>query len=224
MQELDLEYSNGVEVSACKNYNRSNMYYVAKRSIDIIVSIIGIVMLSPLMLIISIYIKMSSEGNAIFSHIRLGYRGRYIKVYKFRTMVQNAQEVLKNMTPSEKKEFEENFKLENDPRITKVGRFLRKTSLDELPQFFNVLIGNMTLVGPRPIVEAELVKYGEHGRKFLSVKPGVTGLWQVSGRSDTSYEERVMLDMNYIDNRSLWMDLKILFMTFIVVMKKDGAM
>ncbi|AAK80999.1 lipopolysaccharide/colanic/teichoic acid biosynthesis glycosyltransferase [Clostridium acetobutylicum] len=223
MQDLDLEYDR-ITVEPYKDYDKSNVYYISKRVIDIVFSIIGIVVLSPLMLAICIYIKISSKGNAIFSHIRLGYRGKHIKVYKFRTMVQNAETVLKNMTPEQKKEFEENFKLEYDPRVTKVGRFLRKTSLDELPQFFNILRGNMTLVGPRPIVEAELNKYGRYGKKLLSVKPGLTGLWQVSGRSDISYSERVMLDMQYIDNRSLWLDIKILFMTFIVVIKKEGAM
>lgn len=198
-------------------------YNIIKRVFDFISSLIAIIVFLPVFLIIIAAIKLDSKGPVIFSHKRLGQGGKLIKVYKFRSMVQNADEVMKNFTKEQKEEFAKNFKLENDPRITKVGDFLRKTSLDELPQLFNILIGNMTVVGPRPIVEKELEKYGVYGDKFLSVKPGLTGLWQVSGRSDTTYEERVSLDMEYIDKRSFWFDLKIIFKTVIVVFRREGA-
>lgn len=208
------------EVRVCEEVS---MYDIVKRIIDIIGSIIGLVAFSPIMLFLTILVKLDSKGPAIFGHKRLGKNGRIIKVYKFRSMVENAEEILKNLSPEEKKEFEMNFKLENDPRITKLGGFLRKSSLDELPQFFNVLIGNMTLVGPRPIVEKEIEKYGEYAGKLLSAKPGLTGNWQVSGRSDTTYEERVLLDMDYIDRRSILNDIIILFKTVYVVIVKKGA-
>lgn len=198
-------------------------YFIIKRFLDILGAITGIVLLSPVMLIIMILVKLDSKGPAIFGHNRLGKDGKIIKVYKFRSMVQNAEEVLRNLTPEQKREFEINFKFEKDPRITKIGKVLRETSLDELPQFFNVLIGNMSLVGPRPIVVKEIEKYGIYGDKLLSVKPGVTGMWQANGRSDTTYEERVKLDMDYIDNRTTWMDIKIILLTFVAVFKKSGA-
>lgn len=138
-------------------------------------------------------------------------------------MVINAEELLNNLSPEQKEEFAKNFKLESDPRITKVGNFLRKSSLDELPQLLNILKGELSIVGPRPIVEKELKNYGIYGEKLLSVKPGLTGNWQANGRSDTTYEERVEMDMQYIDNRSIFMDIKIIFKTFSAVIKKQGA-
>lgn len=203
--------------------HKSLIYCVVKRGIDILGAALGIIFLSPLMIIIAIAIKMDSKGPVFFAHKRLGQYGNTIKVYKFRSMVQNADEILKNFTEEQKKEFRENFKLKDDPRITKIGDFLRKTSLDELPQLFNILIGNISIVGPRPIVEKELEKYGIYAEKFLSVKPGLTGLWQVSGRSDISYCERIKLDMKYISTRNLWIDLKIIFKTVLVVFSREGA-
>jgi len=138
-------------------------------------------------------------------------------------MVVNAQEVFEAFTPEQKAEFEKNFKLENDPRITRIGNFLRKSSLDELPQLVNIIMGNMSVVGPRPIVKKELVKYGKDVDKLLTVKPGLTGFWQANGRSDTSYEERVKMDMYYIDHRSFFMDIKIIFQTVKSVIKGEGA-
>ncbi len=138
-------------------------------------------------------------------------------------MKPNAEELLKNLTPEQKREFQENFKLEDDPRITKIGSFLRKSSLDELPQLLNIFIGNMTVVGPRPIVEKEIEKYGEYGDKLLMVKPGLTGMWQANGRSDTTYEERIEMDMDYIDNRNFSLDIKIILQTAIAVVRKKGA-
>jgi Undecaprenyl-phosphate galactose phosphotransferase WbaP len=189
-------------------------------------SLLGVIILSPLILIISILIKLDSPGPIIFKHKRLGLNGKIIEVYKFRSMVVNAQEVLQELfakDPNLKKEFEESFKLKNDPRITRVGAFLRKTSLDEIPQLFNVLKGDLSLVGPRPIVINEIEKYGEYGKYLLRVPPGVTGLWQISGRSDIDYNERVKLDMQYIMNWSLWLDINIIFKTIPAVLKRDGA-
>lgn len=202
---------------------KSLAYYFVKRAMDIIGSAIGLVLLSPVFLILAILVKLDSKGPVFFSHKRLGYKGKIIKVYKFRSMVINAEELLSNLTPEQKKEFEENFKLENDPRITKMGDFLRRTSLDELPQLLNILKGELSIVGPRPVVEKEIELYGEYATKFLSVKPGLTGNWQANGRSDTTYDERVQLDMDYIDNRTIWMDIAIILKTFIVVFKKEGA-
>lgn len=223
MQSIGVNLQTNAEVEIVDRYERDISYYMIKRTIDIIGSLCGIILLCPVMLITAIAIKMDSKGSIIFAHKRLGHNGRIIKVYKFRTMVTNAQELLEKLTPEQKKEFQKNFKLENDPRITHIGNFLRKSSIDELPQLFNILIGNMTIVGPRPIVPKEIAKYGQYDSKFLSVKPGLTGLWQVSGRSNTTYEERVQLDMKYIDNRSILGDIAIILKTFGVVFKKVGS-
>ncbi|MGF7399133.1 sugar transferase [Thermoanaerobacterium thermosaccharolyticum] len=197
-----------------------------KRLIDFTLSLLLITSLSPLLVLISILIKITSPGPILFKHKRLGLNGKLINVYKFRTMVVNAQEVLEKILsedPDLKKEYEETFKLKNDPRLTKIGKILRKTSLDELPQLFNVLKGDMSLVGPRPIVLEEINMYKEYGKYLLRVLPGVTGLWQVSGRNDVDYEERIKMDMHYIMNWNLWLDINILFKTIPAVLKKDGA-
>lgn len=181
------------------------------------------IILSPVFLIISIIIKLDSKGPVFFKHKRIGKNGKMIGVYKFRSMVINAEELIKNFTPEQKAEYEKNFKLDNDPRITKVGKILRKTSLDELPQLINILIGNMSIVGPRPIVTGEIDKYGDQKDKFLSMTPGLTGYWQASGRSDVEYDERIQMELYYIDHCSLWLDIKIIFKTFFAVIKREGA-
>ena len=198
-------------------------YKICKRVFDFILALIGIVTLSPIFLILIILVKLDSKGPAFFSHKRLGQNGNTIKVYKFRTMVSNAKEVFDNFTYEQKEEFRINFKLENDPRITKIGRILRKTSLDELPQLLNIIIGNMSIVGPRPIINEEIVKYGTNAKKLFSVKPGLTGYWQANGRSETTYEERVEMDMFYIDNMSMGLDIKIILKTFLTVLEGKGA-
>ena len=220
MQELN-EYETYEELTQIKEV--SIWYYSVKRIIDIIGSSLGIVLLSPVFLILAILIKLDSKGPVFYGHRRLGKGGKTIKVYKFRSMYSNSDELFKKFTPEQKKEFTINFKLKDDPRVTKMGKFLRKTSIDELPQLFNIFIGNMSIVGPRPIVEKEIERYGIYKDKFLSVKPGLTGLWQISGRSETTYDERVALDMKYIDNRTVWYDIKIFFKTFSAVLKKRGA-
>ena len=199
-------------------------YVYVKRIIDFIISSIALVLLLPIFLLISIAIRLDSEGPIFFAHTRIGKNGKPIKIYKFRTMVVNAEEMIKKFTPEQMKEYKENYKLNNDPRITKVGNFLRKTSLDELPQLINIIKGDLALIGPRPVVKAELEKYGENASKFLSVTPGLTGKWAANGRSISAYDERMQLELYYVDNISLKMDLKIFFKTIVAVIKREGAM
>ena len=202
---------------------KEGFYLFVKRVTDILGALIGLILLSPIFLIVAIAIKLDSKGPIIFGHTRKGLGGKDIKVYKFRTMYENSKEIFDNFTEEQKQEFYKNFKLDNDPRITKIGNFLRRSSIDELPQLINILNGSMSIVGPRPIVEKEIALYGEYAPKLFSVVPGVTGYWQANGRSDTTYQERIKMDMYYIDNRSLGLDLKIIFKTFSSVIKGEGA-
>lgn len=198
---------------------------ILKRAFDIFGALAIIIVLSPLLLYISRKVKKDG-GPAIYGHERIGKGGVPFKCLKFRSMVINSKEVLTALLesdPESKKEWDETFKLKNDPRITKIGGVLRRTSLDELPQLFNVLKGEMSLVGPRPIITAELERYNEEVEYYLLSKPGMTGLWQVSGRSDVDYETRVYLDAWYVKNWSMWNDIAILFKTISVVLRKDGA-
>lgn len=201
----------------------TTFYVIVKRTIDILGALIGLVLLSPIFLIVAIAIKLDSKGPIIFGHTRKGLHGKDIKVYKFRTMYENSQEIFNNFTKEQKEEFYKNFKLENDPRVTKIGDFLRRTSIDELPQLINILNGSMSIVGPRPIVQKEIDLYGDYANKLFSVVPGLTGYWQANGRSDTTYEERIKMDMYYIDNRGFWLDFKIIIKTFGSVLKGEGA-
>ncbi|WP_456465372.1 undecaprenyl-phosphate galactose phosphotransferase WbaP [Desulfurobacterium sp.] len=198
-----------------------------KRLFDLTVSILLLPILIPIITIIAILIKFDSEGPVFFVHNRVGKDGKIIGVIKFRTMYKDAQQRLEKLLAENeeiRKEWETYFKLKNDPRITKVGKFLRKTSLDELPQIFNVLKGDMSLVGPRPVVKEEIEKYyKDFAQYYYLVKPGITGLWQVSGRSDTDYDKRVRLDTWYVLNWSLWLDIIILIKTVKAVLKKEGA-
>ena len=200
----------------------SRAYDVLKRLIDIFGALIAIISLFPVLIMVAAAIKATSSGSVLFKQRRLGRRGEEFWCYKFRTMVINAEELLQT-TEKLRERFEENYKLKDDPRITTVGAWLRKTSLDELPQLFNILGGTMSFIGPRPIVPPERSKYREYADKLLSVKPGLGGYWQVYGRSDTTYEERVQMDMTYIDQRSLYLDLKLLMLTLVVAWKRQGA-
>lgn len=202
----------------------SEGYLFIKRFLDIIGSLSGLILLLPIMMLVAIAIKIEDpKGKVIFGHMRVGKDGRLFPCLKFRSMFANAEEMKKNFTEEQKREYAETFKLKNDPRITKVGKFIRKTSLDELPQLFNILKGDMTIVGPRPIVIDELEFYGEYEDYYKAVKPGLTGLWQVSGRSDTTYDERVNLDMEYVTTRNTFKDLYIIFMTAVKVLKREGS-
>ena len=199
------------------------VYIKIKRVIDVILASVALILLSPLFAIIAIAIKIDSKGPVFFAHKRIGKNGKIIKLYKFRSMVINAEELIKSFTPEQMKEYKENYKLTNDPRITKVGKFLRKTSLDELPQLINIINGDLSIIGPRPLVADELEKYGVNKDKFLSVTPGLTGYWAANGRSNTTYEQRMEMELYYIDNLSLKMDIKVFFKTILSVLKKEGA-
>lgn len=199
------------------------IYDFVKRVFDIVCSLIGLIVLSPVFIIISILIKTTSEGPVFFAHKRVGKGGKTIKIYKFRSMVTNAEELIKQFTPEQKAEYEKNFKLEKDPRVTKVGNFMRKTSLDELPQLINILKGDISVVGPRPVMDVETKIYGNYRNMLLSVKPGLTGFWAANGRSHTTYTRRRAMEIYYVKNRSVLLDLKIIFKTFISVFKREGA-
>ena len=186
---------------------------------------VALVLFSPLFLILAYKIKKDG-GPVFYGHQRIGRGGRPFKCWKFRSMVMGSQDILKDLLEKDaaaRDEYARTFKLKNDPRITPVGAVLRKTSLDEIPQLFNVLCGDMSLVGPRPIVEAEQSYYDDKISLYTSVKPGITGLWQVSGRSDTDYEQRVSLDSQYVKKWSLWNDIVIIFKTIHVVLTRKGA-
>ena len=199
------------------------MYRGIKRILNLLCSFVGVIVLSPFFLIISLLIKVTSKGPVFFVHERVGLNGKKFKLIKFRTMVNNAEEMIASFSPEQKKEWEENYKLKDDPRITKIGKFLRRTSLDELPQLINILKGDMSIVGPRPVVDEELNWYGDKKDKLLSVKPGLTGWWAVNGRSYVPYPERCDLELYYVDHISFALDVKIILKTLGAIIKKDGA-
>jgi len=185
-----------------------------------------LLLLGPLMLVIAALIARRDGAPILFGHYRVGHQGKLFRCLKFRSMYRNSEQMLSDLLrtdPAAKAEWDRDQKLENDPRVTPVGQFLRKTSLDELPQLINVLRGEMSLVGPRPITVGELTRYGRVRWHYLSVRPGMTGLWQVSGRNNTTYAERVALDEAYIDSRTLLGDFTILLKTVKVVLYRDGA-
>lgn len=194
-----------------------------KRVIDVFLSVIGLILLSPIFCFIAIAIKLDSQGSVFLKHERIGKNGKKFKMYKFRTMVIDAHDLEKYFSQEQMKEFKENYKVKNDPRITKIGKFLRKTSLDELPQIYNILKGDLSIIGPRPIIDEELEKYGPNKAKFLSVTPGLTGYWACNGRSDTTYDERIAMELYYIDNISIKMDMKIFLKTIMSVLDRKGA-
>ncbi|WP_270606135.1 sugar transferase [Bacillus mobilis] len=203
-----------------------NTYLIIKRGIDILGAVLGIIIFSPIFILIPLlYMRGENRGPVFFKQDRIGINGEKFYIYKFRSMVVNAERKLKENEVLYQKYIQNNYKLEpeEDPRITGIGRFLRKTSLDELPQFINVLKGEMSLVGPRPVVKEELAEYKNRKHLFLSVKPGITGYWQVSGRSDVGYPERVDLELHYVYNQSVLFDIKILFLTFLHVLLRKGA-
>jgi lipopolysaccharide/colanic/teichoic acid biosynthesis glycosyltransferase len=222
--ELGNELAIGTKVEF--RSNRMTIYRVSKRTMDIVGALAGLVLLLPVFLAIAFLMKLQEpKGYVFFNQRRIGIHMKMFKIIKFRSMVSNAEERLKSDPVLYKKYVDNNYKLEQDedPRITRLGRFLRKSSLDELPQFINVLKGDMSLVGPRPVVRDELKEYGDKITDFLSVKPGITGYWQVSGRSEVGYPERVELELYYVYNQSIWMDIKIIFLTVWYVLLKRGA-
>jgi exopolysaccharide production protein ExoY len=199
---------------------------IAKRGLDITLAVLGLVLLAPLILALVIVLKLTDSGPLLYGHRRVGFGGREFRCWKFRTMVVNGDTVLEQYLrkhPAKAALWNEQRKLVDDPRVTPLGAVLRKLSLDELPQLLNVLTGEMSLVGPRPVVREELAYYASSARHYLSARPGLSGLWQISGRSNTTYLERVQLDRFYVMNWSLWMDLRIIFMTIPAVVMSRGA-
>ena len=206
-------------VEIIRNQSRSGR--TLKRIGDIIFSLIVLTLGSPIFILIAILVKLSSPGSVFYIQKRVGRNYREFGCIKFRTMYKDADDLLPNLLekyPLMRKEFEKDFKLRQDPRITKLGRFLRRSSLDELPQFFNVLKGEMSVVGPRPIVSNEIIKYSLFMEEVISVRPGLTGLWQVSGRNNLSYKKRVELDLFYARNRNFLLDLEIIILTLGVLL------
>jgi Undecaprenyl-phosphate galactose phosphotransferase WbaP len=208
--------------------HRLKMFWnlAVKRLMDVSLTIIGGLMLMPLFLLIALIIKCSSPGPVLYRHLRLGKNGAHFRAFKFRSMVIDAEARLNKLlmeNPQMREEWEASHKLKDDPRVTKIGKFLRRTSFDEFPQLINILKGEMSLVGPRPVVDDEESKYGEDFKRIFSVKPGLTGLWQVSGRSDTDYNERVSFDTYYLQSWSVWLDMWILYKTVAAVIQGKGA-
>jgi Undecaprenyl-phosphate galactose phosphotransferase WbaP len=214
---------NGVEM---RNSRMLPRLWAVKRMIDVVVAFAALVFAMPLLVLIALAVKLTSRGPLFYGHSRIGYCGQWFMAWKFRTMHPNGDAVLAahlNKNPKACEEWERDHKLKNDPRVTPIGKTLRSLSLDELPQLWNVLKGEMSLVGPRPIVATEVVKYANSFKKYSVVKPGITGMWQVSGRSETTYDERVRLDEYYVANWSPWLDIYILAKTVIILARRRGA-
>lgn len=205
---------------------KQRCYAFVKRAFDIVASAAALIILSPIMLIAAILVYLDDPGKVFYGHVRIGKNGKPFKMWKFRSMYMNADKMIDLLTPEQAKQYYTEFKIDNDPRITKIGNFLRKTSLDELPQLFNVLCNEMSLVGPRPLIESEIQTYYDDTHDvLLAVKPGVTGYWQAYARNNATYQsgERQKMEMYYVRNASLWLDIKILFKTVESVLKKSGA-
>nr|WP_309297188.1 sugar transferase [Lapidilactobacillus luobeiensis] len=198
-------------------------YVLIKRVFDFFASFVGLILLSPLFLVIAVMIKLDDPAGPVFySQQRLGRKEREFRMFKFRSMCVDADKKLKELL--DKNEVDgAMFKMKEDPRITKIGHFIRRTSIDELPQLLNVFLGDMSLVGPRPPLPREIAQYSDYDRKRLAVKPGCTGLWQVSGRNDVGFKEMVELDIRYIEKRSIFLDLKIIFRTVGIMLRPNGA-
>ena len=201
-------------------YFKKDFYKIIKTIFDLFFALIFLVVSSPIFISIALLVKLSSRGPIFFLQKRVGKNKKTFNCIKFRTMHPEAEDILENLIVNNealRKEFQETHKLKNDPRITNIGKFLRKTSLDEIPQFLNVIKMEMSIVGPRPIVKKEILKYGKSYKKVISIKPGITGLWQVSGRNNLSYKRRVTLDCLYVDNMSPIIDIRIIIRTFGVI-------
>ncbi len=206
-------------------YKPKYFYAFIKRTFDIFSSGLAIVLFSWLFLILIIVVKCSMKGNVFYSHDRVGKNGKIIKIYKFRSMKEDNRPLEEILTPEQLEEWKRDYKITDDPRVTKVGKFLRRTSLDELPQLFSIFTGKLSVVGYRPVIAEELeAKYTKEQQELLlKVKPGLTGFWASHGRSNTTYEERVKMELYYCVKRNIWLDIKILFLTIIGVFKHDGA-
>lgn len=221
-----MKYFDGNSDNVTINLDYQDKRYIyrgSKRIFDFVASLFGLIILSPLFLIVAIAIKMEDpKGPVFYSQVRLGKKQSPFKMYKFRSMIVDADKHLKELL-SENEVDGAMFKMKEDPRVTRVGQFIRKYSIDELPQLVNVLLGNMSLVGPRPPLPREVAEYTEYDKQRLAVKPGCTGLWQVSGRNDVGFSDMVELDLKYINSRSIIFDLYILMRTLLVFIKPNGA-
>ena len=201
-------------------------YLFFKRLFDIAIALVGMIVLVIVTIILATFYSFGkNKGRIFFSQERIGLNGKTFKIYKYRSMVENAQEILKKDPKLYQKYIENSYKLlpEEDPRMTRLGRFIRRHSIDEIPQFINILKGDMSFIGPRPVIAEELLQYGERAPKFLSVKPGATGWWQVSGRSEVGYPERCDVELYYVDNCSLKLDIKIFFLELKRIITRDAA-
>lgn len=221
MERLQSDKENSLEFQVINKENRL-IYNLTKRFMDIILSLLGLIIVSPIMLIVAILIKLESTGPVIFSQRRVGLNGKEFNMLKFRSMVQNAEE-LKEKLQKQNEMSGPMFKIKEDPRVTKVGRFIRKTSIDELPQLINVLKGEMSLVGPRPSLPKEVSKFEPWMLERLNVKPGLTCYWQVSGRNNIDFEDWMKLDIKYVKDRNLGLDIKLIFKTFFVLFGDKNA-
>ena len=204
----------------------NGIYKFVKRAFDFIAALAAIVAISPLLLIISAIVYLGDPGPVIYGQVRIGKNGKAFKMWKFRSMYKNADKMIDQLTDEQRQQYITEFKIDNDPRITPVGNFLRKTSLDELPQLFNVLCNDMSLVGPRPLIESEIqTYYADMFDTLLSVKPGVTGYWQAYARNNATYQsgQRQQMEMYYVNHASIMLDIKILFRTVVSVLRRDGA-
>ena len=215
-KSLKIEYSIDL-------YKRKPIFSFCKRLFDIVSSGLALILFSWLFLILAILVKCSSKGPVFYGHTRIGRRGKAFKVWKFRSMKMDNRPLEEILTPEQLEEYKRDFKVTNDPRVTKIGKFLRKTSLDELPQLWNIFIGQMSVVGWRPILNEELERYGENKKLLLMIRPGLTGFWASHGRSNTSYEDRIKMELYYPVKRGFFLDFRILFNTVIGVFKGDGA-
>lgn len=221
MQNLERQ-NISISRELAENFAKDNWYLITKRLIDIFASFVGLILLSPIMLIAAMAIRIESKGSAIFTQERVGKDGRIFKMYKFRSMVIDAEKMLDNL--KDKNEMNgPMFKIKEDPRVTKVGKILRKTSIDELPQLFNVLIGDMSLVGPRPNLPREVINFSEYHKQKLYIKPGITCYWQVMGRNNIDFDEWMELDIKYAKERNLWIDITLIFRTIGVLFGDKNA-
>jgi len=218
-KELQLETENR---ESAKRKSRIG-YRMTKRIFDFVLALIGTILCILPIGVIALLIKIDSPGPVFYVHHRFGKNGKDLPLLKFRSMHIDAEKMIDDFTPEQRAEWELNFKLDSDPRVTRIGRFLRRSSLDELPQLLNILRGHLSFVGPRPIIQEELEKYGENQDKFLSVTPGLTGYWQAYARSNCTYEQRMEMELFYVENANFWWDIKIIFATFIAVLKGRGA-
>ncbi|MDU7252726.1 MAG: exopolysaccharide biosynthesis polyprenyl glycosylphosphotransferase [Clostridium sp.] len=214
LEEDQIEYKS--------EYSKTIMYFVTKRIIDILGSIIGLLLLSPILIITAIVIKLDSKGSIFFIQERVGKNGEYFNMYKFRSMVIDAEEKLYQL--KDKNEMSgPMFKMKNDPRVTRIGSFIRRTSIDELPQLFNVLKGEMSLVGPRPNLPREVIKFTDYQKDKLLAQPGITCYWQVMGRNNIDFEQWIELDVKYVRERSTWVDIKLIFKTVGLLLGDENA-